>query len=49
MTSFDRQNVNFPLNPIVLGTPVSVSADIKNTLSIAKVGVNYKFDWGAQY
>ena len=46
---FDRQNVNFPLNPIVLGTPVSVSADIKNTLSIAKVGVNYKFDWGAQY
>ena len=46
---FDRQNVAFPLNPLVLGTPVSVSADIKNTLSIAKVGVNYKFDWGAQY
>jgi hypothetical protein len=44
---FDWQNVAFPLNPIVLGTPVSVSAD--NTLSIAKVGVNYKFDWGAQY
>jgi outer membrane immunogenic protein len=44
---FEKQNVAFGLNPLVLGTPVTVNADIRNTLSIAKVGVNYKFDWGA--
>jgi outer membrane immunogenic protein len=43
---FQRKTVAFGLNTAVLGTPVTVSADIRNTLSIAKVGVNYKFDWG---
>jgi hypothetical protein len=25
---------------------VTVNADLVNKLSVAKVGVNYKFDWG---
>ena len=45
---FDTQNETFPINPILLpaGTALNINADLKNTLSIAKVGVNYKFDWG---
>jgi outer membrane immunogenic protein len=41
-------NVNFLINP-ALTTPfaVNVNANIKQTLSVAKVGVNYKFDWGS--
>jgi outer membrane immunogenic protein len=49
---FDKQNEGFGLNPTISaavlgGSPVTINADIKNTLSIAKVGVNYKFDWGS--
>jgi outer membrane immunogenic protein len=43
---FDKTNQAFLVN---LGAPIpafTVNADLKNTLSIAKVGVNYKFDWG---
>jgi outer membrane immunogenic protein len=43
---FDKKNEAFRLN---IGAPVpvvTVNADLKNTLSVAKVGVNYKFDWG---
>ena len=44
---FDKKNEAFALN---LGpnfpVAVTVNADLKNTLSIAKVGVNYKFNWG---
>jgi outer membrane immunogenic protein len=46
---FQKSNETFPLNLGTVGLltgPISVSADIKNTMSIAKVGVNYKFDWG---
>ena len=43
---FEKTNQAFPVN---LGAQIpafTVNADLKNTLSIAKVGVNYKFDWG---
>jgi outer membrane immunogenic protein len=44
---FEKTNQAFLLN---LGPNIPVTAtinsDLKNTLSIAKVGVNYKFDWG---
>jgi outer membrane immunogenic protein len=44
---FDKKNYAFPLN---LGPnlpfAVTVNADLRNTLSVAKVGVNYKFGWG---
>lgn len=44
---FDRKNHAFLLNPAVTdGDVFTVNADIRNKLSIAKVGVNYKFDWG---
>jgi outer membrane immunogenic protein len=45
---FDKKNEGFPINPALLppGTALTVNADLKNKLSIAKVGVNYKFDWG---
>ena len=41
------QNEAFPINP-ALTAPfrVNVNADLTNKLSIAKVGANYKFDWG---
>ena len=45
---FDRKNETFTINPALTGGAlVNVNADLRNTLSIAKVGVNYKFDWGA--
>jgi len=45
---FDRKNETFAINPVLTArTLVNVNADLKNTLSIAKVGVNYKFNWGA--
>jgi outer membrane immunogenic protein len=43
---FDRKNEAFNLNLAALGVgagAISVNADLKNKLSIAKVGVNYKF------
>jgi outer membrane immunogenic protein len=44
---FDKKNEAFPINPLLTGgANVIVNADLKNKLSIAKVGVNYKFDWG---
>lgn len=44
---FDKKNEAFGLNPLLTpGFAVTINADLKNTLSIAKVGVNYKFDWG---
>jgi outer membrane immunogenic protein len=46
---FEKKNEAFGINPALLvGVPfaVNVNADLKNKLSIAKVGVNYKFDWG---
>jgi outer membrane immunogenic protein len=44
---FDKKNYAFPLN-IGAGAPfaINVNADLRNTLSTAKVGVNYKFNWG---
>ena len=45
---FDKKNEAFNINIVQFGAPnnVVVNADLKNKLSIAKVGVNYKFDWG---
>jgi outer membrane immunogenic protein len=44
---FDKKNEAFTINPLLVGgANVIVNADLKNKLSIAKVGVNYKFDWG---
>jgi outer membrane immunogenic protein len=44
---FEKTNQAFPIN-LGVGAPfaLNVNADLKNNLSIAKVGVNYKFDWG---
>lgn len=44
---FDKKNEAFLINP-ALTAPfrVNVNADLTNKLSVAKVGVNYKFDWG---
>jgi outer membrane immunogenic protein len=41
---FDKKNEAFPIN-LGAGAPfaLNVNADIKNKLSVAKVGVNYKF------
>jgi outer membrane immunogenic protein len=41
--NFDRENFRFNIIPAP-GTFANV--DLKHTLSVAKVGVNYKFDWG---
>lgn len=43
---FEKTNQAFPIN-FGVGAPfaVNVNADLKNNLSLAKVGVNYKFDW----
>jgi outer membrane immunogenic protein len=43
---FDKKNEVFTLNPAFAPPGATVNADIRNTLSVAKVGVNYKFDWG---
>jgi outer membrane immunogenic protein len=45
---FQGKNVAFPLNG-ALGFPAGsvINADVVNKLSIAKVGVNYKFGWGS--
>ena len=44
---FQKKNENFVINlgPIPTGG-LSIGADLANKLSIAKVGVNYKFDYG---
>jgi outer membrane immunogenic protein len=44
---FDTKNETFTINPLIAGPGATVRADLTNTLSIAKVGVNYKFNWGA--
>jgi len=44
---FDKKSETFAINPLLVGPGVNVRADLRNTLSTAKVGVNYKFDWGA--
>ena len=44
---FEKKNYAFAINPALVGPGVLVAADLKNTLSVAKVGVNYKFNWGA--
>jgi len=44
---FERKNYGFTINPALVGPNVVFGADLKNTLSTAKVGVNYKFNWGA--
>jgi outer membrane immunogenic protein len=41
---FDKKNERFPL-ALGAGVAASVNADLTNKLSIAKVGVNYKFNW----
>lgn len=44
---FDTKNEAFPI-AFGGGAPAfTINADLKNKLSVAKVGVNYKFDWGA--
>jgi outer membrane immunogenic protein len=43
---FDKKNERFPINPLIAGPGVAVNADLTHKLSIAKIGVNYKFDWG---
>jgi outer membrane immunogenic protein len=44
---FDKKSETFLINPALTGPiRVNVNADIVNKLSVAKVGVNYKFDWG---
>jgi outer membrane immunogenic protein len=44
---FDKKNEAFPINVGgVRAIPFTVNADLTNKLSIAKAGVNYKFDWG---
>ena len=43
---FDKKNERFPINPLIAGPGVAFNADLTNKLSLAKVGVNYKFDWG---
>lgn len=44
---FDKKNERFPL-ALPLPVALSVNADLTNKMSIAKVGLNYKFDWGKQ-
>jgi outer membrane immunogenic protein len=43
---FDKKNERFPINTFGIPATVNVNADLLNKLSVAKVGVNYKFDWG---
>ena len=40
---FDKKNYGFVLAPL---PAVTINADLRNTLSTAKVGLNYKFNWG---
>jgi outer membrane immunogenic protein len=44
---FDNKSATFALNPaLVAPATVNINTNQTNTLSIAKVGVNYKFNWG---
>jgi outer membrane immunogenic protein len=44
---FENKRVNFNINPaLVAPATVTINTNQTNTLSIAKVGVNYKFGWG---
>jgi outer membrane immunogenic protein len=42
----EANTINLASLGVVGAPPITVNADFKNKLSIAKVGVNYKFDWG---
>ena len=46
---FEKTNQAFALNLGNIPLAVTLNADLKNTLSVAKVGVNYKFNWGGGY
>jgi len=40
--------VAFHVNPVLVApATVTIRTNQTNTLSVAKVGVNYKFGWGA--
>ena len=39
---FDTKNTVFDFTPLA-GVPATANVDIKNKLSIAKIGINYKF------
>jgi outer membrane immunogenic protein len=44
---FDKKNYGFPILPALLApASLTINTDLRNTLSVAKVGLNYKFDWG---
>lgn len=43
---FEKKNEAFRINTGGLPVALTVNADLVNKLSVAKVGVNYKFDWG---
>ena len=44
---FDKKADTLLINPALTGPiRVNVNTDLTNKLSVAKVGVNYKFDWG---
>jgi outer membrane immunogenic protein len=45
---FDDKAVAFNVNPVLVApATVTIRTNQTNTLSVAKVGVNYKFGWGA--
>jgi len=44
----DDKAVAFHVNPVLVApATVTIRTNQTNTLSVAKVGVNYKFGWGA--
>ena len=44
---FDKKNYGFPVLPALLApASLTINTDLRNTMSVAKVGLNYKFNWG---
>lgn len=43
---FEKKNEAFNI-AVAPGAALVVNADLKNKLSVAKVGINYKFNWGS--
>ena len=44
---FDKKNYGFPIAPALLApASLTINTDLKTTMSVAKVGMNYKFNWG---
>jgi outer membrane immunogenic protein len=41
---FDKANIALDFTPLV-GVPTIANIDVKNKLSIAKIGLNYKFSY----